>query len=157
MDEIICSKCGKANLLSDNKCRYCQSPFEKSESESEPATEPFEEPEIPEWLKRIRELKILDEEREKEKEKWRQQTLFGQNNDNQKQKNKMGVKKSESIEQVENIPADPTKSSMNPQKINAPAVKPLSRTENEVEKKEASRKEGLPEGFQPLSIDEDNP
>ena len=155
MDEIICSKCGKANLLSDNKCRYCQSPFVKSKSEI--TAEPLEEVEIPEWLMRIRELKKLDEEREKEKEKWRQQTLFGQNNDKQKQKNKMEEKKPEPVKRIENSPTDQTKDLKNPQKMNSPEVRPLFHTENEGEKKAASGKDELPEGFHPLSIDEDNP
>ena len=155
MDEIICSKCGKANLLSNKKCRYCQSPFVKSESVL--AAEPLEEIEIPEWLKRIRELKKLDEEREKEKEKWRQQTLFGQNNDKKKQKNKMEEKKPEPVKRIENFSTDQTKDLKNPPKINIPEVKPLFHPENEEEKKVSSGKDDLPEGFHPLSIDEDNP
>lgn len=155
MDEIICSKCGKANLLSDKKCRYCHAPFVNSESDL--AAKPLEEVEIPEWLKRIRELKILDEEREKEKEKWRQQTLFGQNNDKQKQKNKMEEKKPESVKRIENFPTDQTKDLKNPPKISVPEVKPLFHAENEEGKKAASGKDDLPEGFHALSIDEDNP
>jgi len=155
MDEIICSKCGKANLLSDNKCRYCQAPFEKPKSEN--TTEPFEEVEIPEWLIRIRELKKLDEEREKEKEKWRQQTLFGQNTDKQKQKNKVEEKKPGPVKRIENTPTDQTKDFENPSKINIPEVKSLIHPENEGEKKAASDKDDLPKGFQTLSIDEDNP
>jgi len=155
MDEIICSQCGKANLLSNINCRYCQTPLKKTESMH--SDENTQEVEIPEWLKRIRELKILDEEREKEKEKWRQQTLFGQNNDKQKQKNKMEEKKPEPVKRIENFSTDQTKDSKNPQKINTPEVKPLFRTDNEEEKKTASGKDDLPEGFHPLSIDEDNP
>jgi len=154
MDEIICSQCGKANLLSDRICHYCQAPLVKPESRD--SDETSEEVEIPEWLKRIRELKKMDDEREKEKEKWRQQTLFGQNNDLQKQKNKAPEKKSEPIKRIENIHADQTKSSRNPKKINAPEINPLYHPENEKDKKAVSGKDDLPEGFHPLSIDEDN-
>jgi len=154
MDEIICSQCGKANLLSNINCRYCQTPLKKTESVH--SDENTQEVEIPEWLKRIRELKILDEEREKEKEKWRQQTLFGQNNDQQKQKNKAPEKKSELMKRIENSPADQTKSSRNPKKINNPEDKPLIHPDQEKENKEIANNEELPDGFSPLSIDEDN-
>ena len=154
MDEIICSQCGKANLLSNINCRYCQAPLKKTEPVH--SAENTREVEIPEWLKRIRELKILDEEREKEKEKWRQQTLFGQNNNQQKKNNKMPEKKPEPVKRIENFTTDQTKSSRNPKKINNPEVKPLFHHENEEEKKAVSGKDDLPEGFHPLSIDEDN-
>jgi hypothetical protein len=150
MDEIICSQCGKANLLSDIKCRYCQAPLEKS------GTEPPQEAEVPEWLKRIRELKTLDEEREKEKEKWRQQTLFGQNNDQQKQKNKAPEKKSETLKRIENPTQEQIKSSGKPQQTTAPEVKSLFQPDKDEENKAAPGNEDLPEGFSPLSIDEDN-
>ena len=155
MDEIICPKCGKANLLSEKKCRYCQAPFENPESGN--STEIHAEAEIPEWLKRIRELKIMDEEREKEKEKWRQQTLFGQNNDQQKQKSKTPEIKSEPLKPIQNSPVGQAKSSRNPKKPNIPEDKPPIRSENNVGKKAASADDGLPEGFQPLTTDEDNP
>ena len=153
MDEIICSKCGKANLLSDVYCRFCRAPLEKMEDGL--AADPNQEAEIPEWLKRIRELKKLDEEREKEKEKWRQQTLFGQNNDHQKQKNKAPDKKTEPIKRNENSPSEQTKSIKNPIKIDAPEAKPLFQPGKEEEIQPAPGKDGLPEGFQPLPTDED--
>jgi hypothetical protein len=153
MDEIICSKCGKANLLSDVYCRYCQAPLEKMEGGQ--AAEPTQEAEIPEWLKRIRELKKLDEEREKEKEKWRQQTLFGQNNDQQKLKNKATEKKSDPIKRNENPTSAQTKSINYPVKVDAPEAKPLFQSGEEKEILPAPGKDGLPEGFQPLPSEED--
>jgi hypothetical protein len=153
MDEIICSKCGKANLLSDVYCRFCRAPLEKVEDEL--AGEPNQEAEIPEWLKRIRELKKLDEEREKEKEKWRQQTLFGQNSDQQKLKNKTPEKKSESIKRNEKPTSVQTKSIKNSLQIDDSEVKPLFQSGKEEEIQPGSGKNGLPEGFQPLSSDED--
>jgi hypothetical protein len=153
MDEIICSKCGKANLLSDVYCLYCRAPLEKMEGGL--ATEPTQEAEIPEWLKRIRELKKLDEEREKEKEKWRQQTLFGQNNDQQKLKNKTPEKKSDPIKRNENPTSVQTQSINNPVKVDAPEAKPLFQSDKEKEIQPAPDKDGLPEGFQPLPSDED--
>jgi hypothetical protein len=153
MDEIICSKCGKANLLSDVYCRYCRAPLEKMEGGQE--AEPTQEGEIPEWLKRIRELKKLDEEREKEKEKWRQQTLFGQNNDQQKLKNKTTEKKSDPIKRNDNPTSVQAESMNNPLKVDVPEVKPLFQPDKEKEIQPAPGKDGLPEGFQPLPSEED--
>jgi hypothetical protein len=153
MDEIICSQCGKVNLLSDIYCRFCKAPLEKTEGSL--AVEPTREAEIPEWLKRIRELKKLDEEREKEKEKWRQQTLFGQNNDQQKQKNKIPEKKSETIKRNEHPISEPSKSIINPIRIDSLEGKPLFQPGKNEEIQPASGKDGLPEGFQPLTSDED--
>ncbi len=150
MDEIICPQCGKANFLSDIKCRFCQAPLEKSEAGSAP------EAEIPEWLKRIRELKALDEEREKEKEKWRQQTLFGQNSDQQKQKNKAPEKKSEPLKKNENPAVEQIKPSGKSRPTPASEASPLFQADKDKENKAASGTENLPEGFSPLSVDEDN-
>jgi hypothetical protein len=155
MDEVICSKCGKANLLSDDKCHYCQAPLVKFKSEI--SADPTEEQEIPEWLKRIRELKLLDEEREKEKEKWRQQALFGQSNEKQKQKNKIPEKKPEPPKRIENPPVVQTKLTDDPQKLKTPESSTQLQHENEEDKMKASGKDDLPEGFHPLSMDEDNP
>ena len=91
-DEIICTNCGRPNLPEAVKCWYCQIPLEK-ESESEEAVEeeaqvPAEtvqaeeapttkpEEEIPDWLKRIRELKEADHIDDDIEDQWQQQDLF---------------------------------------------------------------------------------
>jgi len=84
MEEVICPHCGKTNLATDKFCHQCLKPLgAKNSSEGK---DEYDTEEIPEWLKRIRELKRIDEEREKEKEKWRQQSLFGQSGEPQKPK-----------------------------------------------------------------------
>ena len=93
-DEIICSECGRPNLPEAEKCWYCQTPLRTHEEN--PVTETGEdldvsadaqvsaethaeekaEADIPEWLKRIRELKKADQPEEEEEDQWRQQILF---------------------------------------------------------------------------------
>lgn len=94
-EEIICSECGRPNLPEAEKCWYCQTLL-KETSQGDPGDEeaktieelgidevsPAElEPEkniedIPEWLKRVRELKKADQPEEEEEDQWRQQILF---------------------------------------------------------------------------------
>jgi hypothetical protein len=154
MDEMICPHCGKANLLSDRFCHYCQSPLVESKPESTTEGDTHEE-EVPEWLKRIRELKRIDEEREKDKEKWRQQTLFGQSNNQQKQKANHAEKKPisphPSGSQVTSPKSTPLPISQKPG--NQP--KPSSSNVDTPSHPSTPGKNELPEGFQPLSIDEE--
>ena len=96
MDEIICPKCGRPNLSEAEKCWYCQVPLVKSNGED---TQPEKAPDstadnsvtesikgrfsgkekpvedIPDWLKRIRDLKKADQPVE-EVDEWQQQKLF---------------------------------------------------------------------------------
>jgi len=93
MDEIICPECGRPNLTEAEKCWYCQAPLvnkenvreELSETTAEQtgvettnnrsvATQENEE-NLPEWLKRIRELKKADTPAE-EVDEWQQEKLF---------------------------------------------------------------------------------
>jgi len=94
-DEIICSECGRPNLPEAEKCWYCQallketSPGDLVDEEAKVIEElgidglspAGLEPEnnienIPEWLKRVRELKKADQPEEEEEDQWRQQILF---------------------------------------------------------------------------------
>ena len=93
MDEIICPECGRPNLVEAEKCWYCQSPLVSKEDDSEelletPAEQTGEasannssaatqenEENLPEWLKRIRELKKADTPIE-EVDEWQQEKLF---------------------------------------------------------------------------------
>lgn len=103
-DEITCSECGRPNLPEAEKCWYCQTPLHTHEENSETETgEDLDVPaemqetdemhsgkkldeDIPEWLKRIRELKKADQPEEEEEDQWRQQILFdsGQNEPSKK-------------------------------------------------------------------------
>lgn len=98
MDEIICPACGRPNLIEAEKCWYCQVPFLKEDQNvEEPAVEEVEMPDqpdshedagaglesaaqtnedIPEWLKRIRDMKAEEQEKEAERIRWQQQALF---------------------------------------------------------------------------------
>lgn len=95
MEEIICPQCGRPNLIKAKKCWYCQIILEKHTGKSQKNTlsvpkinhekiEKIADPEekkltdqnIPEWLRRIRELKKADQPPEEKDPNWRQQDLF---------------------------------------------------------------------------------
>lgn len=174
MDEIICPICGRANTLQAENCRYCQAPLDKpATSPSEQLFEPVDKSEfiktrsspknkteedaqndedVPEWLKRIRELKKADDERELEKEKWRQQTLFGQeNHQTTKQEHRSSVKKSHEITSSKKEGVLPEEIPSASQTIEP--VQPLSKEPVSEDDKEAVDPKGgqdLPEGYEPL-------
>jgi len=93
MDEIICPECGRPNLVEAEKCWYCQVPLVSKENDSEefsdanaemegndtagsrPPAPAENEENLPEWLKRIRELKKADTPIE-EVDEWQQEKLF---------------------------------------------------------------------------------
>ena len=93
MDEIICPECGRPNLIEAEKCWYCQNPLAKTEDDlEEPSEHDAEQPSemasnskapsveeneenLPEWLKRVRELKKADTPIE-EVDEWQQEKLF---------------------------------------------------------------------------------
>ena len=93
MDEIICPECGRPNLVEAEKCWYCQSPlvskeevseeFSETDAEqagedsagSQPSAPQENEENLPEWLKRVRELKKADTPVE-EVDEWQQEKLF---------------------------------------------------------------------------------
>lgn len=153
MDEVICPHCGKANLAADRFCHHCLKPLRPLPSDK--VNEPQAHEDVPEWLKHIRELKRADEEREKEKEKWRQQTLFGQNGETQKGKDspagKMNTAPQSGVEKKQPALKQP------------PASRPTADSEQKsghspnqaaIHTKPGDDK-SLPEGFLPLSIDDD--
>lgn len=98
-DEIICALCGRPNLPEAERCWYCQHPLAETQpapDESAPGAAegtgqesalPLEEEQIqgdgisdndiPEWLKRVRELKKADQPEEEPEDQWRQPILFG--------------------------------------------------------------------------------
>lgn len=153
MDEVICPHCGKKNFTSDRFCHHCLKSLALSPGKKGDESQVGEE--VPEWLKRIRELKHADEEREKEKEKWRQQTLFGQSGDAQKGKDASIEKKNVTSQSAseKKPPSLKQSSSFHPpldteQKSSSPSDQTGARISHEDDK-------SLPEGFLPLSIDED--
>lgn len=102
MDEIICPECGRPNLLEAIKCWYCQTALEKVKErkpkihdtdekivkkEEVPQEKPQEEKDIPEWLKRVRELKAADQPPD-EDPNWHQNDLFPSEKKLQKRKTK---------------------------------------------------------------------
>ena len=93
MDEIICPECGRPNLIEAEKCWYCQVPLVSKEDDPDEQSEPDaqqageeaannksaaseeNDENLPEWLKRIRELKKADTPVE-EVDEWQQEKLF---------------------------------------------------------------------------------
>ncbi|MDO9546224.1 MAG: zinc ribbon domain-containing protein [Pelolinea sp.] len=95
MEDIICPQCGRPNLIEAEKCWYCQTSLQdikSSEMESPSAdlsdgnistdgegianSNEGPEQDLPEWLKRVRELKEADQPPEEEEPSWEQQDLF---------------------------------------------------------------------------------
>jgi len=105
MDEIICPQCGRPNLIEAEKCWYCQTILEKNIGENQegassistetddqvekkmiPGDEKRPDQNIPEWLKRIRELKEADQPPKEKDPNWQQQTFFTSEEKQKKQK-----------------------------------------------------------------------
>jgi hypothetical protein len=182
MDELICPICGRANLMTAVNCRYCQSPLEKSSQQSvnslfsskdldanfnkpnisskpNPQDKSMKEPEEPEWLKRIRELRLADEEKEKEKEQWRQQTFFGQESNK-----KTNRKPSANEKKDESTSANPqtgqviqSEGQQEPLKEDKPQPETSENSyDNDDNESLGDVSSELPDGFTPLSNEEEN-
>ena len=95
MEDIICPECGRPNLFEAKKCWYCQTNLEdikQSEDEEQSinqsfaknddevshssASQPEDDRPIPDWLKRIRELKDADQPPKEDDPSWQQEDLF---------------------------------------------------------------------------------
>jgi len=175
MDEIICPICGRGNTPQAVNCRYCQAALDKPEKpHTDQLFETTQNPEFirkrpspntkteedanneentPEWLKRIRELKKVDEEREREKEKWRQQTLFGQSNEQKiKQKHTHSVKKPDETTKPgdeEVIPEEPTVTNTTIEPVPSPSTEDKTEeSSDQVDDKEEDQ--DLPDGYEPF-------
>jgi hypothetical protein len=148
MEEVICPHCGKANLATDRYCHQCLRPLVESTSVNDETDEKDEE--VPEWLKRIRELKKVDEDREKDKEKWRQQTLFGQSGESQKHQATSPEKKTATphTEHVKTGPENKTPLPLNLTTGNTPNSTTSSNIPSE--NSSGDQKDTLPEGFMPF-------
>jgi hypothetical protein len=168
-DEILCSSCGRPNLKEAVKCWYCQMDLEKpakEENDGEPLSEDrrLEEDQqsdaysdrtqseasedIPEWLKRIRELKKADQQAEEEKDQWQQQRLFG--TPESKRSGKPHKKESTNpAHQKPDKTQDPLDEDKQPHlEEKPPEEKPAGKAQPEIEDDEIEPStEDLPEGF----------
>ncbi len=168
-DEIICGSCGRPNLAEAEKCWYCQTPLVKEEqSESgdenpsakkpekeQPAqsskSQEFEaEEDIPEWLKRVRELKARDYPVEEEEDQWQQQGLFGES----EKKKESSPKASRKSQKKTDQPAEKGKKEKSKRSAPQPKLDINKQTDKEDSKKIEESKSGdenpskdLPDGF----------
>ncbi|HSL86463.1 MAG TPA: zinc ribbon domain-containing protein [Bacteroidales bacterium] len=173
-DEIICTACGRPNLPEAKLCWYCQTTLQVEDeeaslnSETEVGTnapssnETMESDsetvkvgdDIPDWLKRIRDLKKADQPEEEEEDKWRQQILFESQKDekDRKRKEKATPKPSSKTsfdetrtkQHIENQPSSSDE--------NAPSQNPIIEIDMKGDEMDSPQDgEGdLPEGFKPL-------
>lgn len=115
MDEIICPQCGRPNLTEAKKCWFCQVDLQQVETDTTQETSldndlqsnnlkngipavgkaTDDKMNIPDWLRRVRELKAADNPPEEEIPDWEQQELF-QDNESSDKKSKTRRKKSSS-------------------------------------------------------------
>ena len=188
MDEIICPACGRPNLVEAEKCWYCQVPFIKEDQiVEEPASEESEMPDqpdsnedagaglesaaqskedIPEWLKRIRDMKAEEQEKEAERIRWQQQALFaGKANENHPPaakkdqpkrlpRQKPGPQKDASSSDTHDNPGHPDNADIrNANPAPEPPPIPAQELSSELEEHDPSEEDlsgDLPEGFTPL-------
>jgi len=177
MDETICPECGRPNLAEAVKCWYCQKILESDSEKKIPEETPDailktnlqdfddkermgnQEGEVPDWLRRIRELKKADQELEDESERWQQEQLFsGKSGDIEQSQKKQ--KENENITPQKKIHKHPpriAKEDSNPSLLEPKQSNALSdegkinnlQTNHSV----ADSHEDLPEGFTPLLKD----
>lgn len=172
-DEILCSSCGRPNLIEAEKCWYCQIPLNKESVADMPTEEKSEaytdknqkqnlkvEPtsqnpneNIPEWLKRIRELKEIDQEdSDSLEDKWQQQAFFDGSSEKtsaksarktQKKTKSTAHKKQEKISESDRLASLPV---LEINKKNEAETKKPQLVKNEKDEIEDSSEE-LPDGF----------
>jgi len=175
-DEKICPICGRPNLKKATKCWYCQSPLDSEEQHEQQGSlisgaaniqaradrtsfvkstiERHEDDKIPEWLKRIRELKASGEQADDNKDRWQQQHLFK----NYHRKNKK-IAKSQSKSGTEK----PKKTKIKAKYRYHPIVKKAAQKKisptnlsSPYKGKHKGNPEGLPDGFVDFSTDKDD-
>ena len=163
MDDIICPECGRPNLFEAEKCWYCQTNLQEVKqsdmkcisedkieevldfpTHSDPLTNEEPEQNIPEWLKRVRELKEADLPHEEDDPGWQQQDLFAldeksqKNNRTEKKKTlnkRMDAHKDKNIQQKNDYPVEFSETNQ-PQK--------------ELDQEISDYPEDLPDGFTKL-------
>jgi hypothetical protein len=173
-DEIICSECGRPNLPEAEKCWYCQALL-KETTQGEPGDDEVKtteeigvqehsagglEPEkivedIPEWLKRVRELKKADQPEEEEEDQWRQQILFESQVKEKSVVKTSGVTKPRTASKPsEDKPESPSKKEetalFTQESENSEPESSLLETENTGSETSDEGEAELPDGFTPL-------
>ena len=172
-DEIICGNCGRPNLPEAEKCWYCQIPLVKEEpsgpideeaeeasaetnlntSQEKKAPTPEPEKDIPDWLKRVRELKARDTVEEEEEDQWRQQGLFAGAEEEPAPKPAHEPQHVEEKPEVKEKPEAKEETKKTEQQAPQPALdipqkpEPEEKTEPESEESEEPPSEELPNGF----------
>jgi hypothetical protein len=163
MDDIICPECGRPNLFEAEKCWYCQTNLQDvkdaeikngsdgqqkkvldhlSQEEFDPNNEP--EQNIPEWLKRVRELKEADKPLEENDPGWQQQNLFDSEKEPQK-KNK--TEKKTPINQSLGARKDKNNQKKNDNPLEFSTTNQISK---ELDQEVSESSEDLPDGFTKL-------
>ncbi len=167
--EIICSNCGRPNLPEAVKCWYCQSPLEKELKEEHlptlqtqfQAEVPHEESkvaeseaaeEIPDWLKRIREIKQKNQAEEDARNQWQQERLFGTPAKSQSSQKPRKKENPPAIHKSREKPAIPEEPTVQPKlEIKQPSEQQVKEpVQEKPEKREPEIKEPtdeLPDGF----------
>ena len=164
-DEIICQICGRPNKKAAVRCWYCQTEFEKEEEdpkqsllfedevegEEGAATASFVQSAVendaknngetvPEWLKRIREIKASEDQENEEKEDWQQESFLDGEQPTEKNES-TPEKKEESSESTNN------EESQNSLSENTSAS-------DDIEEETRNLLDDLPQGFTKLSTDD---
>lgn len=173
-DEIICSECGRPNLPEAEKCWYCQTLL-KETAQGEPEDDEAKTTEetgveehsavgpeseknvedIPEWLKRVRELKKADQPEEEQEDQWRQQILFeSQVKEKSAAKTSGGTKPRPASKPYEDKPENQMKEEGQPlftqETNNSETVSPSIETDDTGSDTTDEGDAELPDGFTPL-------
>lgn len=169
MDKVRCPRCQGLNPATALTCRFCHSSLKKNITTSQNTTGVFsnsastnpqpsspdeDENNIPEWLKKVRELKKADEEKEREKEQWRQQSFLNPDGN-------AAAKSKTTSSATKSKPTRKTHSSSNEGNPTQPHTTPKGETNSilpETEKKSTpsegndslNENDNLPDGFTPI-------
>jgi hypothetical protein len=169
MDEVTCPKCQGLNPATALTCRFCHSPLTKNiltpqstagilgnstSTNPQPSSPDENENNIPEWLKKVRELKKADEEKEREKEQWRQQSFLNPDgNPAAKSKTTSSATKSKPSKKIHpsSVEGEPTQPHTTP-KAETDSISPKAESKSNpaAEKDSPDENDDLPEGFTPL-------
>jgi hypothetical protein len=175
MDEIICPECGRPNLSEAVKCWYCQVPLlrddadasllnvtrdsatGKSADENPTGNTPSRDDsteDLPDWLKRIRELKKADQPAE-EIDQWQQEKLFAGHAEEQE-------KPSDQPEYLRKISRShtgqdpkPVIPQTQPMLEETPAEEELENNDGFTSLESDQADDDLPDGFTPLKTEND--
>jgi hypothetical protein len=175
MDEIICPDCGRPNLSEAEKCWYCQVPLVKSDADASRSNEalfldseksaaestagkiPLKDDsseDLPDWLKRIRELKKADQPAE-EIDQWQQEKLFAGHVEDQDKTSD----RPEYLRRISRSHNEPDPKPMipegQPMLEETPAEEELEDQDESKNIETADPDDELPDGFTPLKTEND--